>query len=129
MKQLIFPDVESVCYHTQNYIDLSKYNFKRTTNEANPKRLTFVCSCVCKKNQKDDDCISSTETSTDSVKKRSNNLKGFVKRQNVDSCSYRITFIKNENGEYFLRDKLANQHNHPPEMVSLKLILTYYILF
>lgn len=114
-----YPDVESVCYHIQNYMDLSKYNLKRITNEVNPKILTFVCSCICKKTIKEDDNISSSETITDSVTKRGNNLKGFIKRHNFESCSYRITFIKSENGEYWLKPKARNRHNHGKGEVNL----------
>jgi hypothetical protein len=104
---------------------------KRTTNEANPKRLIFVCSCICKKTTKDDDELSNPDTQTESVRKRSNNLKGFVKRHNMDSCSYRLTFVKQENGDYVLNNKLVNVHNHPPEdaeKVIIYPILNYILL-
>jgi hypothetical protein len=120
---MTYKDAEAVCYHIQNYIDISRYNLKRTTNEAHPKRLTFVCSCVCKKIIKDEDNMSINESMTDSVKKRSNNLKGFIKRHNSESCPYRLSFLKSENGEYVLRSRVLNEHNHPPEKVILYLIL------
>ncbi len=132
MLEVTFPDVESVCYNIQNFIYSTRYNLKRTTNDVNPKRLTFVCSCICKKTIKDDDSYTNSETLINTDKKRSNHLSGFVKRRNEKSCPYRLTFLKQESSGYTLKNKLNNKHNHPPEddqKVSLLYFFLNYLLY
>lgn len=104
------------------------------TNDVNPKRLIFVCSCVSRKvvkEEMDDYCDGETVTYSD--QKKSNNLKGFIKRHNEDPCPYRLTFIRLENGEYKLHNKHLREHNHPAEdsdqvskIIILKLIFILY---
>ena len=84
------------------------------TNDANPKRLIFVCSCVCRKVIKDYEANYS-ENETLICSKKSNNLKGKIKRSNEDACPFRLTFTKLENAEYKLANKLIKEHNHPAE--------------
>lgn len=114
MKGFIFPNAESVCYNVQNLINISRYNLKRITNDVNPKRLIFVCSCISRKVVKDFDANYS-ETETLICSNNSNNLTGKIKRSNENGCPFRLTFNKLENGEYKLGKKLINEHNHPAE--------------
>ncbi len=91
--------------------------------------MTFVCSCVCKKAIKDEQNIPNNESFTDLFKKRSNNLKGFVKRHNADSCSFRLTFIRQENYGYKFKSKCINEHNHSAESNEKVKILIFNFLF
>jgi hypothetical protein len=117
LKNKRYADVECICYDIQEFMDLSRYNLKRTTNKANPDILTFVCSCVSKKTPKRQSSSLSTSLSFNSLKgifSKVGQNDGLIKRRNFEACDFRINFKRLISGEYLLRKKFNFNHNHPP---------------
>ena len=118
MRKKKYKDVQELCSEIQNYIDISKYNLKRATNQVNPATLTFVCSCICKKIVLDHETVNISETEINSQSNKKSNLRGLVKRYNLEACTYRISFKKLSSGEYCMKKNKYVIHNHPPDNID-----------
>jgi hypothetical protein len=117
-----YSDFEDVCFDIQSLMYLSKYNLKRNQNKENSKSITFVCSCISKKDEKvsqngakknvEDDFENSFLCSESDISQK---LKRKVKRHNKDPCHFRIKFkITKDENKIFLTNDSKFHHNHPP---------------
>jgi hypothetical protein len=107
-------------------MELTQYNLKRISNCSNPERLTFVCSCVCRKNNK---CsLSKCLTSISNEDSGERVMKKNVKRSNDEACGFRISFKKLQDGTYNFIDKYNFHHNHKPNLSKVRVYFYIRIL-
>jgi hypothetical protein len=103
-----FSSFLEICTHVQEFIFKSKYNLKRNSM-ANGKTITFVCSCISKKEAKGS--RNNKEESEDEPK-----CKRKVKRHNIEPCRFRLKFkLDKKNGTFILHRSSNFDHNHPPQ--------------
>lgn len=109
-----FENSYEICHHVQEFIFVSKYNLKRNSM-SNIKTITFVCSCISKKetkySSKENDLTgeSSSPMSTKQPFRK-------IKRKNVDACRFRLKMKwDRKKGKFILHRKSNFRHNHPPQ--------------
>lgn len=100
----IFKCKEEIGADMDRLSKITKYNLKYLRSN-NPDNLTFSCSCS-----------SSSKKALKSMRR---------KRENPESCKFRITFLKSLNGFYNFHS-LLNKHNHEP---NRDVIDIYIIIF
>jgi hypothetical protein len=107
IKTKLYADVEEVCCDIERLMELTKYNLKRISNDVNPETLIYACSCISRKQTRDND---NTSEYSEMVRK--------VKRKNDKACDFRIKYKLRDIGGYMLLDQYNFNHNHEPSKVK-----------
>lgn len=125
-----------VCEVIQQYVYVAKYNLKRNQLK-NKSGLTFVCSCISKKQPKnrferelDADSFSNNlrfEESNAQETSKHNLSRHRQKRLNNQACKFRLKFKYSESRQgYLYSDTSYIIHNHDPDPSAVSII--YYLL-
>ena len=120
-----FDNFHQICRLIQDFIYISRYNLKRN-KISNRNVLTYVCSCISQKRMNNKPNLNDIEMNND--KTETSSLKRNVKRDNVQSCHFRIRFKKTINTEahHYVLVLSANLiHNHPPDKSKNKEVIIY----
>lgn len=122
-----FRNFLEICRHVQEFIFISKYNLKRNSM-SNGRTITFVCSCISKKEIKF--CGKNYEENSPSTSENCKSSRK-IKRQNIEACRFRLKFKQDKESHLYILHKSSNFiHNHPPhENISVEVSIFLFVKF
>ena len=122
----IYKNKEEIGYEMEKYAAESRYNLKllRLKNRSN---VTFVCSCSCKgKTETDTNLKDEKDQKLNNLKQSKSSIQTKYRRENLNSCLFRIKFEYNQIGEFVFNGLKVHNHNpYTVDAVSINLFIYY----